>query len=300
MAETEGLDRISEELTGQPPTNSQRKLLLRAMRAVGLRPDDPFLPLFVALGYHQRLYEEIPGKVAAAAKAAAAETRSAAKAVADAATQESLAALTAGVVESAQAIAGNKAATERLQWRSRERGMSTIITMIVLLLIVVAFGAGYLMAQERAEAQQPILAWLASDEGQAVEQARLNGTLKWRLSEEADLARTLSGNGILAWVISDEGKDARALSADGTIEYVLHNTTDRNYWRCSRRGRAWHGTCCSCWPVIGRAGLREKDGDLTAIDTKVVGPDDDSKKFSDGQQRCRGGGVTYWPYVLAD
>ena len=270
------------------------------MRAVGLRPDDPLLPLFVALGYHQRLYEEIPGKVAAAAKAAAAETRSAAKAAADAATQESLAALAAGVVESAQAIAGNKAATERLQWRSRERGMSTIITMIVLLLIVVAFGAGYLMAQERAEAQQPILAWLASDEGQAVEQARLNGTLKWRLSEEADLARTLSGNGILAWVISDEGKDARALSADGTIEYVLHNTTGQKLLAVLKKRPGVARDVLQLLACDWQSWIREKDGDLTAIDTKVVGPDDEYVKFSDGQQRCRGGGVTYWPYVLAD
>ena len=36
MAETEGLDRISEELTGQPPTNSQRRLLLRG--DAGCRP----------------------------------------------------------------------------------------------------------------------------------------------------------------------------------------------------------------------------------------------------------------------
>ena len=227
MAETEGLDRISEELTGQPPTNSQRKLLLRAMRAVGLRPDDPFLPLFVALGYHQRLYEEIPGKVAAAAKAAAAETRSAAKAAANAATQESLAALTAGVVESAQAIAGNKAETERLQARSGELKVTAIAIGIVMIVCFIAFVSGYRLAQEKAKAQQPMLTLLQSNVGQHLLQLKADGSIDWLLSSEGQRARELSGDGSIDWLLSSEGQRARELSGDGSIDWLLSSEGKR-------------------------------------------------------------------------
>ena len=143
VAETRGLARITEELTGQPPTASQLQLLGKAIRAVGLRPDDPLLPLFVALGYHQRLYEEIPGKVAAAAKEATEESKSAVNAAA----RETVATLVKEVGKSAQAITKNVAAAEQRRWRSELLYRTSITTLIMLLLWLIAFGAGYVLAQ---------------------------------------------------------------------------------------------------------------------------------------------------------
>ena len=273
VAETRGLARITEELTGQPPTASQLQLLGKAIRAVGLRPDDPLLPLFVALGYHQRLYEEIPGKVAAAAKEATEESKSAVNAAA----RETVATLVKEVGKSAQAITKNVAAAEQRRWRSELLYRTSITTLIMLLLWLIAFGAGYVLAQKIIRMQQPEVAWLQSPDGQLVQEMYADGRIEWLLSEAGQRARERSGDGSIKWLDSREGQRARQLSADGTIEYIVEHPAGARMHNAARN------------PTVA---------DYLVDMLNCSGENGDGQPWEVHEfYWCRSEGMVYWPYV---
>jgi len=88
-------------LYGRQPSDAERLRLMHVKDALGLPDDDAIWALFIALGHHQAMYEEMPARIAAAATEAAEGVRAAAEA-------QTIARLANQVARTVEQIAGRK------------------------------------------------------------------------------------------------------------------------------------------------------------------------------------------------
>lgn len=98
-------DEVFRILYGRVATDAEKLRLMHVKDALGLPDDDAVWAIFLALGHHQALYEDIPARIGIAAQEACQNVSAAAEA-------QTIARLSQAVADSAQAIAG------RRSWRS--------------------------------------------------------------------------------------------------------------------------------------------------------------------------------------
>jgi hypothetical protein len=88
-------------LVGHQPTDQDKQNLYRIRDATKLKPTDAVWQLLIAYQYYQKLYEQFPARIAAAAGKVTEGVRAAAEAQAKAAYAETRRALTEAVREAA-------------------------------------------------------------------------------------------------------------------------------------------------------------------------------------------------------
>jgi 23S rRNA maturation mini-RNase III len=126
-------------LVGQQPTDYDKQNLYRIRDATKLKTTDAVWQLLIAFQYYQKLYEQFPGRIAAAAAKVTEDVRAAAQAEAKAAHAEAKKVLTEAVRQAAVKAARDAAGAAVAKWVS-------IATVLICAAIVLvnwrAFGRG--------------------------------------------------------------------------------------------------------------------------------------------------------------
>jgi len=196
------------KLIGYTPTDRQRQNLYRVRDGLNAQPTDSLWMVLMALEHYEKLYEEIPGKIAAAAREVVAGVRAAAEAEAEAARAEVAKKLMRAVHEAAVKSTKQAAGAYLAKW------VSIGVAIIAVAGALSCWGAfrhgektGRTVGEDMASRQCGALAaassWANTPEGQVAYALAKAGGL-------ADVARC-SGRGMIpreGWcvVASDRGK----------------------------------------------------------------------------------------------
>jgi hypothetical protein len=196
------------KLIGCTPTDRERQNLYRVRDALNAKPTDSMWMVLMALEHYETLYEEIPGKIGAAAREVVASVRSAAEAEAAAARAETAKALMRAVHEAAVKSTRQAAGAYLAKWGSISVGA---VAVAGALLCWGAFRHGETaglavggdMARRQCGALMAASSWANTPEGQLAYALAKAGGL-------ADVGRC-SGRGMVqreGWcvVASDRGK----------------------------------------------------------------------------------------------
>jgi hypothetical protein len=126
-------------LLGHQPTDTDKQNLYRVRDVMNLKPTDAVWQLLIAFQYYEKLYEQFPARIAAAAGRVTEGVRAAAEAQAKAAYAEMRRALTEAVREAAVKSAQRAAGAAILKWVS---AAGAIICVSLLLVGCFAFSSG--------------------------------------------------------------------------------------------------------------------------------------------------------------
>lgn len=169
-----GPDVAWERLLGRPPTDAERQALFRLRDALELSPNDALWQVLIALEYHLRLYERVPGDIEKAAKAAIDQVEASAAAAAKTAAADSHRELCKAVAKTS--VQAARAATGAQLLRA---GAVALVAAAVLV-----FGTGWWSYRRgAAEAgggagEDPRSAWAHSPEGQLAYELARAGSLR--------------------------------------------------------------------------------------------------------------------------
>lgn len=100
----------------RPPTDAERQMLLRERDALDLKDNDALWRVLIVFGHYERLYEQIPAKIAKASAEVTDNARAAAEAELKAAAARTRAELAKSVAQTAHDIAGRVASVSRSKW----------------------------------------------------------------------------------------------------------------------------------------------------------------------------------------
>jgi hypothetical protein len=202
------LDDSFAVLLGRLPTDKEKQNLYRARDALKIKATDAVWLLLMALQHYETLYEQVPGRIATAARDVTANVRQTAEAEARAAQAETQKALMRAVHEAAVTSAKQAAGAQLAKW------VSIGIGVIAVTLALLSWGAfrrgretglavGEDQGRQACDALAAASSWANTPEGQlAYELAKVGGL--------GEVARC-SGRGMGArdgWcnVPSDRGK----------------------------------------------------------------------------------------------
>ena len=212
----EPLETAFQKLTGRTPTQADRERLHRVKDALGLADNDALWSLFIALNYHQSLYEQIPSRIAKLLE------------------QVSIPPWWVWLF-------GGRTRSERVFRRA-----IMAVSVVGILLIAAALGRnfGYAAGQQDLMDRHDLAAasWANSPEGRHARVLAEDGTLAWADSRKGRVLRDLTSKGLLdslwsrvgegqpdaalvrradaEWLASQAGQRARALSDDGTLAWL--------------------------------------------------------------------------------
>jgi hypothetical protein len=100
----------------RPPTDAERQMLLRERDALDLKDNDALWRVLIVFGHYERLYEQIPAKIAKASAEVTDNARAAAEVELKAAAARTRAELAKSVAQTAHDIAGRVASASRSKW----------------------------------------------------------------------------------------------------------------------------------------------------------------------------------------
>jgi hypothetical protein len=169
-------------LLERQPTDKDRQVLYRARDELKLKPTDSFWQLLMALDYYRAMYEEIPARIAGAAKEVTKAVRATAEAQAKAAQEETKTALMQAVHETAVVSAKHGARAATLKWASWLAG-GIVVGLLVTFIVAFNLGAGKGSATA-ADATQKQCGYVAAAEA-------------WGNSSEGQIAHRLAEAGSL-------------------------------------------------------------------------------------------------------
>jgi hypothetical protein len=189
------LDNAFGRLLDRQPTDKDRQALYRVRDALGLKSTDAVWLLLMALQHYETLYEQIPHRIADAARDATKVARVTAEAQAKAAQAEAQKTLADAVHRSAVASARQAAGAQLFKW------VSIVVSVVTLSLITVGrwqfrrgdesgVARGENQAKKQCERATAAAAWVSSPEGRLAYELGQVGSLR-------DLA-TCSGRGVAA------------------------------------------------------------------------------------------------------
>jgi hypothetical protein len=164
-------------LLGHQPSDKDKQNLYRVRDVMNLQPTDAVWQLLIAFQYYEKLYEEFPARIAAAAGKVTEGVRAAAEAEAKAAHAETRRALTEAVRQAAVKSAQRAAGAAILKWVS---ATGAVICVSLLLVGVIAFSSGH----DKGKA--------VGDNGAKKECAALVAASSWANTPDGQLAFSLA------------------------------------------------------------------------------------------------------------
>lgn len=134
------LDDNFTQLLGRQPSDKEKQDLYRTRDVLKVKPTDAVWLLLMVLGHYETLYEQIPARIASAARKVTDGVRAAAEAEAKAAQEETKRALMDAVRQAAVRSAAAAAGAQLAKWVSIAGG---VICIGLLLVGWAAFDRGY-------------------------------------------------------------------------------------------------------------------------------------------------------------
>jgi hypothetical protein len=207
------LDDSFAQLLGRQPTDQERQRLYRVRDALKLKATDTVWLLLMVLEHYETLYQDIPARIADAARDATIAVRTTAEAQARAAQEETTRALAKAVTEAVEATAKRRAGAELFKW------VSVAVSIVAILMVAVGMGEsrrGYAQgasAGENRAKKECVYATMASS---------------WALTPDGTRAYELEKAGSLHDLVNCSG---RALERKGDW-CVVQNERGKSYrWR---------------------------------------------------------------------
>lgn len=166
------LDDSFLKLLGRKPTDFEQQNLFKIGDALGIKKNDAFWLILIALQSHQTLYSEIPGQIEVAAKEILNEINEAANLAMSASAVKAHSALSEAVAMSANKIANNTARKEKVKWIALCIATSTIcIGVLIWKVHAIAhesgYSFGYAVGYEKAANEKAAANWANTPQGQS-------------------------------------------------------------------------------------------------------------------------------------
>ena len=125
------LDDSFTQLLGRQPNDKDKQNLYRARDVLNLKPTDAVWRLLMVLEHYETLYEQIPARIALAARDVTKTVREAAEAEAKAAQEETKKALSQAVHQAAIKSAENVAGAQIVKWVGIAAGVICVALVLV-------------------------------------------------------------------------------------------------------------------------------------------------------------------------
>jgi hypothetical protein len=185
------LEDAFNQLLERQPTDGERQRIYRARDALNIKPTDAVWRLLMVLEHYQTMYEEIPRRIAEAARNATETIRLTAEAQAKVAREETKNGLMKAVMEAVQVTAKQHARAEHFKW------ISVAVSVVSIMFLAVGWGEN-----RRGQAQG-----LAAGESRAkAECAYATKLSSWALTPNGTRAYELEKLGSLHDLVSCAGR----------------------------------------------------------------------------------------------
>ncbi|RIZ67268.1 MAG: protein mobE [Methylococcales bacterium] len=176
------LDDSFAKLLGREPTDTEKQNLLRIGDALGVKKNDAFWLILMALQSHQTLYSEIPVQIEVAAKSTLNNIKAAADIAMAASAGKATAALSKAVSDVAYQVASDTAKKEKIKWIAGCVAVTVLcISGLTWKVHSIAHESGYYygygLGYEKAVDEKAAAAWSNTAQGKAAYKLATTGEL---------------------------------------------------------------------------------------------------------------------------
>jgi hypothetical protein len=176
------LDDSFAKLLGREPTDTEKQNLYRIGDALGVKKNDAFWLILMALQSHQTLYSEIPGQIEAAAENTLNNIKAAADIAMTASAKKATAALSQAVADAAYQVASDAAKKEKIKWITGCISVSILsISMLIWYVHTTAHKSGYQfgygVGYAEAKDEKSAAAWSNTSQGKAAYKLATTGEI---------------------------------------------------------------------------------------------------------------------------